>query len=443
MTKDTVDFTAKYSSSLKVLCLLTVTRAGSKFIHSLLDDHPNIVCFPRKFNFGLFWLTISSYKDDLARVVDTFLQSYDHFFSGRHWQKFTHVERAAELGPNKDQTFEVDPILFREILYRNLENADITRRSLFVALHFAYMEARGKSIPDSVLIFYHIHDVRLFNNLRICLEDFPDTQVLVTTKNPLLSLDSVFNSMVSQNKLSSKKLYINYCQTIYDVSDLLENFPGTHIKVIPFETLHRNSTEIMTRLCTWLSLDWNTSLLSSTIHGKLWWGNGNIPRNGFRTDWPKYTFEECTGLRANDWKSFSYLFYDKMKHYGYISAIDEEQLSSQLSWHTLLWPTYSEWCVLKSICSISHWIRVSTNLSQDIRDPNLSHDIHYLKNMSKHLSMVKLFTPIANLISHCVIISLLIYKVNPISWTYYYLKRVGFCLQKIRRNNFSNLPDLL
>ena len=80
MNTNAANLVSKYRSSLNVLCLVTVARSGSKFFHSLLDHHPNVICFPRKLQFSAFWNSVSSRKDDLASIVDTFFDIYDHCF---------------------------------------------------------------------------------------------------------------------------------------------------------------------------------------------------------------------------------------------------------------------------------------------------------------------------------------------------------------------------
>ena len=446
MDEDTGDFIDSHCRSLDILCLLTVTRAGSKFFHSLLDDHPNVVCFPRKFNFYSFWRTVSRQNSNLPDIIDTFLHRYDHFFAGNRWSKFTRYERTTELGASRNETFWVDENLFRERVSSLLEKTSITSRSLFLALHFAYMEARGKSIPDRVLLLYHIHDAILEEELRLCTEDFPKCRALVTTKNPLLSLDSIFNLMKSQNRISSKRLYVHFCATVYDASNLLSNFSVMPIKVLPFERLHTNSKDVMDHLCSWLKLDWKESLLSSTIHGKLWWGNGMAPRNGFRRNWPAYTFDETTGFRANDWKLFYNLTKFRMRHYGYVSYKDAAQLDGKFLRFSFIKPTHSEWSILKSIFSPTQWARTAKTVLMDIREPQFTDYNHYFRSQSRILANIdelRASRTVVNSLRFCVIMSILIYNANPVSWVYFYLKRIAFCWQVDRSNNFSDLPDLL
>ena len=446
MSTNVANLVSKYHSSLNVLCLVTVARSGSKFFHSLLDHHPNVICFPRKLQFSAFWNSVSSRKDDLASIVDTFIDRYDHFFSGECWYKFTRLERTTELGPKRNETFFVDADLFRMNVYEILEEIEIDRTTLFLAFHFAYFKAKGNKLPESFLLFYHVHDAFLEEELEACIEDFPQTRILHTTRHPLQTLDSVFNWMMSQNKLFPRNLYTHYCAAINDVSNLLIKFPQTQIKVLPFERLQKDSNEVMKNFCKWLDLEWNDSLLESTIDGKLWWGNGKEARNGFTPDWPDYTLWQCGGLRLNDWKVMNRLIHHRINLYGYNPENNMLELGGKIQWLRFFWPTATEWKICKSIVSFSHWIKVSKQVIRDINNPNFASYDYYMRRNAIRLddNVHSLFTnKLLAWLRYFRIMASLIKEGNLVSFAYNYVRRVVFCLRLDRKNSFKKLPELL
>jgi len=186
---------SKHEKKIKILCLMTVTRAGSKFFHSLLDGHPDIICFPRKFHFAPFWSTIELSSPTADLILDNFIKKYRYYFNGKLWYRFNKYELAGQLGPDRDETFTVDIDLFRSYFKEIISEHTLNRRNVFLSLHFAYHLACGKQIPENPLLFYHIHDVQLELNLRFCAEDFKNIRVLVTTRNPLQSLNSEINGV--------------------------------------------------------------------------------------------------------------------------------------------------------------------------------------------------------------------------------------------------------
>tara|TARA_B100001123_G_scaffold443082_1_gene588175 strand:- start:1249 stop:2589 length:1341 start_codon:yes stop_codon:yes gene_type:complete len=437
---------SKYRSSLNVLCLVTVARSGSKFFHSLLDDHPNVICFPRKLQFSAFWNSVSYRQDDLASIVDTFIDRYDHFFSGECWYKFTRLERTTELGPKRNETFFVDADLFRKNVYQILEDIEIDRATLFLAFHFAYFMAKGNQIPDSFLLFYHVHDAFLEEELEACVEDFPQTRILHTTRHPLQTLDSVFNWMVSQNKLYPRNLYTHYCATINDVSNLLIKFPDTEVKVLTFERLQKNSKEVMKKLCGWIDLEWNDSLLESTIDGKLWWGNGKKARNGFTPDLPDYKLWQHGGLRSNDWNVMNRLIHNRINLYGYYPDYQILKVDGKIQWLRLFWPTATEWMVCKSIVSIAYWIKVSNQVISDINNPIFASYDYYMRRNAIRLddNTYSLFVKILlTWLRYSRIMASLIKEGNIFTFVYNYVRRVVFCVRLDRKNRFKKLPELL
>jgi len=444
--KNNLNLISKYRSTVNILCLVTVARSGSKFFHSLVDHHPNVVCFPRKLQFNAFWNSVSARKDNLASIIDTFIDRYDHFFSGECWHKFTRLERTTELGPERNETFFVDADLFRTNVFQILENVEIDRTTLFLALHFAYFQAKGKAIPDSFLLFYHVHDAFLEGELEACIQDFPQTCILHTTRHPLQTLDSVFNWMISQNKLYPRNLYTHYCATINDVSNLLTRFPDTQIKALPFERLQRNSKEVMKNFCDWVGLEWCDSLLESTIDGKLWWGNGKEARNGFTSDWPDYKRWQCGGLRLNDWRVMNRLIHHRIGLYGYIPENNILGLDCRKHWFRFFWPTATEWMVCKSIVSVAYWIKVSNQVISDINNPIFaSYDYYMRKNAIRSNDNARSLFPNALLswLRYARIMASLIKEGNLFTFAYNYVRRVAFCLRLDRKNSFKKLPELL
>ena len=89
----------KEPKEVNILCLMTVARSGSKFFHSLVDGHPQVICFPRKFHLCSFWHRVSSEKDNPVAIIEVFIDMYSHFFSGTCWYRVNKYERADQLGP--------------------------------------------------------------------------------------------------------------------------------------------------------------------------------------------------------------------------------------------------------------------------------------------------------------------------------------------------------
>ena len=114
-----------------VVCLLTSVRGGSKLLHSLMDSHPQVICFPRTFHFNDFWNLFKSYNNSIESIADNFIKEYPRFFSGKIWGEYNVLDKADKLGEGNDETFSVDEDLFRFNFIKLFANeTDLKRKSV-------------------------------------------------------------------------------------------------------------------------------------------------------------------------------------------------------------------------------------------------------------------------------------------------------------------------
>ena len=48
-------------------------------------------------------------------IINKFIDNYPRFFEGKVWKKFNILDKADELGKNRDETFKVDIDKFKKI----------------------------------------------------------------------------------------------------------------------------------------------------------------------------------------------------------------------------------------------------------------------------------------------------------------------------------------
>lgn len=289
----------------KILCEVGTSRSGSKFFHSLLDGHPQVMCFPRTLQFNSFWESLKK-QGDIQYIVDAFVEKYKRFFSGEFWDK---SDRVDQLGPDRNETFNVDIIAFRKNVLTELK--ELSRPGVFVALHRAYHLACGKKIPDKPLILYHIHNLDLVDEFKACVSDFPDTYLIVMIRHPIEEINSIIAWMKRHNTLNCGGVFHLHKQALRCVTHI--DFP--EIRILPFEQLMRRHKESMEALVGWLKINWDDNLMTSTIHGKIWWGNGRKAHNTSDSNWK--TYQPLGFWERKDWKVFCSLAFERMKSFGY------------------------------------------------------------------------------------------------------------------------------
>jgi len=428
---------AEIHKKTKILCLMTVARAGSKLFHSLLDNHPQVLCFPRTLKFGSFWRDASSLKHQPELLIDKFIERHAHFFSARHWYSINNYDRADQLGADRQEGVQGDTSAFRNIALSLFEGKSPDRRTLFLALHFAYQEVCGRAIPDDPLILYHIHDVGLEDELRACLEDFPESQVLMMVRNPIDSLDAEIKWMRMHCKVSARVLFKYYCAVANDAGNLLNNFPAADIRVLPFEQLHARSREAMERLCSWTGLKWDDSLLVSTMHGKLWWGNGKAPRQGFNPGLKMYDPSASGVLIRNDFDVLCALGGERMGLYGYCEGVPCKEIHRRIGWPNLLLPTATEWELVKLVHNPAYWLWTLRTVYHDLHDPKmLGIDYYSKRELPKGAPLLAC--------RYLATISRLLWRASIFFIIRFYARRVAFCRRLYSREDLrQRLPKLL
>ena len=83
--------------SPKILYLSTSARGGSKLFHSLLENHPEIVCLPRTFRMTIFLELINHQLENCDYISKTFINFYPRFFNGVIWSKFNSLDKSLKV----------------------------------------------------------------------------------------------------------------------------------------------------------------------------------------------------------------------------------------------------------------------------------------------------------------------------------------------------------
>jgi len=359
---------------------MTHGRAGSKLFHSLLDWHPQIMCFPRTLHFNKFWQCVKNKKDNHAHTVDAFVDMHPRFFNGECWYRINKFDRADQLGADKKESFSVNKRDFRQNALAMLQSETITRATLFLLLHQAYHVTCGRKLPERALILYHIHTMESEDELSACLSDFSNNvRLLVPIRHPVETMKSSVNIQKMRNTLSCGETFHHQRQVLLCTSEIMEHYPRLDIKISPLESLNRNHENLMKAFVEWIGIEWHDALMVSTMHSKLWWGNSATTfKNGTNPNWKIYN--PSGFLEKKDWRIFSALIYDRMKKIGYLNETDTKNpLTKTQLLFLLLLPTAAEWKLLKSIFSLNFWLETIKKIKEEVDDPRFENFDSYAK----------------------------------------------------------------
>jgi hypothetical protein len=271
-------------SDVNLIVTNPIGRAGSLFIQSLFDSHPNVLTLP---HFGALYSCIPKVVSDIDDQVDLFLRAYPAIFdSSLGYFGDIDVCVAGKFGSNGDEDLIVDQRYFRRKLLdtvRVVLNArkKFSRREFFILIHLAYtLCLREVNITEIKYIFYHPHSNDEWQAL---LTDFPGLYFIVMTRDPRqdwASWKRIHARRMKRNIsdippiclfLSGYK-YSKNCQVLHH---LTESITDNHLRVIDLDRFHVLNRSAMEYLCDWLNLKYYDSMMKSTFNGILWSGNSS------------------------------------------------------------------------------------------------------------------------------------------------------------------------
>ena len=140
----------------KIVCLMTSVRGGSKLLHYLLENHPKIVTFPRTFQFNDFWINLEI-KNSREYIVEKFVNDFPRFFDGDIWKNYNVLDKADELGANRNESFKLNIELFKENFLKISNKNTIDSKSVFLNLHQAYQETIGRVFNNERYIINYLY----------------------------------------------------------------------------------------------------------------------------------------------------------------------------------------------------------------------------------------------------------------------------------------------
>jgi len=282
----------------KVVAVMAYARAASGLWSSLLDGHPNILTTPDclLMTFYDFWK--ESGHLHLNELITAFFEKYNIMFDAREPCKCHGPHRNCgdylgwtSMGADRSQFIYVDKEKFRIEMEKLLgKQYPVSRKLFFQALHLAYTKGTGKEISWPVIISFGLH-VGNVEKTKKLLEDFPDTYFLQTVRNPINGFGSWIRHYDKEHKLNYKDPIFLFIMGLGGAEPLATNRPDLW-KAVRLEDIHTQPKKTLEKVCSWLDLSWNDSLMKSTWNGIQWWNEKNAKQvSGFSNKIVNQKFE--------------------------------------------------------------------------------------------------------------------------------------------------------
>jgi len=290
LLKEDVPSLRSLTDSLEsVVAINNYGRSGSVFLQSLLDWHPDTISTPGIYlsKFYPFFEKFGSLT--ASQLIDQFIHDFEIMFDARRpCLAYSPSMDAGEscgftnLGKERNQSHRVDRQLFRSYMFEILADCDgpVPRKLFFKAIHVAYRGALGQPgrLHKNMRIVYPLHTPIPSKYTEQFAEDFPDAKCVLMVRRPIDTTES----MVRHLKRRGEICFFLYGFLYQSLFGGASPAPQLDCKAVRLEDLHSSPLETMQRLCAWLDLEMDDSLVQSTINGKEWWGDSDsLGVNGF------------------------------------------------------------------------------------------------------------------------------------------------------------------
>lgn len=329
-----------------ITALLHLGRSGTGYLHSLIDDHPQVSTLPGVYLSGFFgrdvWNRICA--KGFEGMVEEFCRLHDVLFDARSphpippayiSDKYSEEsvglrEGFVEMGENRDTPLVLDRDAFTENLRHLIRGYEaVSQGHFFNAVHQAFEKTLGRTGKTNV--FYHLHKMDPYYVGRY-LQEFPNSQFLMTVRSPLQSCESW---ALPDRKTGEEKSAINIHDGIAKkISSMLLSLDApifrTHKSVgLRLEDLKARPEETIRQLAIFLGIEETPSLYQSTMQGLKWWGEPSSSLYGRTHDTESWEDDPLTrkpGLLFSESDQFilGTLFYPFSVQFGYVEKNDAQ-----------------------------------------------------------------------------------------------------------------------
>ena len=330
-------------SEHKMVALFHFGRSGSGYLHSLLDDHPNVSTLPGVYMSGFFgrevWSRIIS--SGFEGIPERFSSLYEVLFDARNLSKVPPAfisdtyadgsvgekEGFTAMGEDRDTPLTLDREEFVGHLSEIIQGyRDFNQGQFFEAVHAAYEQTRGRDFGEKSLIFYHLHKIDTYS-LANFLKYYPEAQLLTILRNPLQSCESWAVKKSNDVQTNNFKTYADIVGKITTMLlDLHTPAYLTQSSVgIRLEDIKTSPEETMGCLCDYLGIRVSPTLYSSSMQGLKWWGDPSSSLFGRTHDtesWDDDPIRATVGsfFSDHDQLILSTLFYPLSSRFGYVET---------------------------------------------------------------------------------------------------------------------------
>lgn len=230
-----------HPNKIGVASVIAMGRGGSLFFQGFFEGHPNVVVVPTMRYPNLPKAGCSNLDSLASSVFQDHLTSFFSFY------------------PMKT----VDYKKFKPHFIRYLKEFGVSRKNVFIAIHYAFARAAGQDVEKVRYIMFQSHLHFLLNPL---MEDFPGVKIIFLARDPRATLLSVLKSYAHGFVFSF--LYPPIC------FGFAKSYPmGDNVLFIRHEDVHLHFKKTIEKALIFLGIPFHRCLRYSSFCGRPYTGS--------------------------------------------------------------------------------------------------------------------------------------------------------------------------
>jgi|SaaInlStandDraft_6_1057023.scaffolds.fasta_scaffold46875_1 hypothetical protein len=306
--------------TIEPVALVTTGRTGSDLLQSLFDSHSQVLTFNGHLvQYYSFWENnldiINSEKFRSEDLIYKFISHHLELLKSH----YDLAERKNTMGDNFDESISIDLPKFIKITSNFLQDKKLNSKNFLLAVHVAYAICLGQDISRKSIFLFHIHNADLLPSF---LKDFPDTRIICMTRDPRANYYSgiyhrilAYKANTNRSIPNCTKLFI-YLLRIFEDAYSLDKYNNNYT-VLKLEELGDKC--LLTKVCTWLDIKYESTLELSTFGGIRWRGDAlSVKTNnekGFSSDMISNKWEGSFGNVEK--YVFNFILNSRLEYYLY------------------------------------------------------------------------------------------------------------------------------
>lgn len=335
----------------EVLCIQNYGISGTTLMHSLLDGHPQLLTLPGLHGREAYeiWENVSGNASRIAPQQYKLL--IDHFINvSPRWFNLKNCPHGLDrLGPNKDYKLQIPQDFFQKKMHEYFPDKKfITRKDFIISLFYVFNDYHQRQIAENSILVFPIHSLPK-NIVDLVRLDFKKVKVLHMVREPIQNIGSLIKHvtfMTPETNFTFKKGLLNcaFSQVLMERSLHWSRYPiktygktpyyqdaeNFESRSINLEDVHLHSRRSMEKICKWLNISWDESLLKSEFMGHAWHNRPeSIEQQGLGTNTISQSHNQFLS-KFDKWR-LETLSLKERKYFGYI----DEKLYKTSKYHLL------------------------------------------------------------------------------------------------------------